>query len=1061
MLPNGPALFGRVPQQPQRQGVPKKSRPPVDNEIKIQALHSLAAIVEDCRRRSLAWSIRLLHEREKAVLTRRIALNKLMRIVNERVRQNQTKFMEVVFAAAAEGDFELEDLLKSSQRNSLSNESRFSTLWRNLNNSIVNRASNASNSGNNLKGLDAFLQKVLDKANTSQDNGRDGDLSMISSIDPFKEMTRLDGLILATDRYSVGMQEIVADDDFMTRVEKQAFNEQAVKTENMFTKQKAKEGQKIERLLLLERQFTQMARILKGLQVRKLLIGFSAIMNAPSIRASPEPVDDLVSFSDDRYEREGFAFKPKHVDDLLESKTGVLGGLLHSLVSNTLLQTFCSIAGHAVDNIEDEDEGEVADLLAFGDQDEMADHSVIELESVQRTYNSGVPRVSASAIDPKTAAFGSMLTSMVMRKKQEALVTLFEHIFEREERRLVVAQAVEVLCGVVTRYQADSAFTALRSEVESQRLGERQTEGVLTIANILAVTAARNALRMIQKESRRQSGIRLGLKTVVELMKIENLKSKASVFQTIKAEYTRYRVTRGLKSVAILFDRSEIMNSGISLAAIFSVGKASRKCCDLFTKYHQEVSERLVHGLASALIEAEYSKRKRLQEYDLDCDIQKMAAEDDEYLQKDYALEFKQTKKTSVRSRKTQCIARVRRPYSSLALFAAKLEFTNICSAFSRIKVKAISQAKREAGLQAVATWLHKSVNRNKRETLATIRKFEWSKHAKVLAGKLFESSVSMSSYQPDIVKVKTKVAARKPNQVPLISSHPNSQIQKLSGKALDRDHKSKKMIAMPREKSSIKFENRGYTLTTASHAKRSEDVQPKIQEVDVPILLKKKVLRKEWPEENALRNTIYSRYKLSTRLLEWEKLTSEQQQEPVRETAFFGQSSTNLLANSPTLSHKQTPEVKQVNPNLTNYFSTEHAQTAKKFDENSPFKVYEEEEALTAYKTTYPKAFTQSSATLKRRASPITIREDHLVASYSRARNLYQSAHESETIAYRPRSRPAASALHCHDHVCCNAAPICRVVRSRMRQWTDDRCHGCQHLHSVAAITKPCCYCR
>ena len=80
MQSHGQALFGRVPTVIQKPAVQR--RRPADNEAKIEGLRRLASIIEDCRLRGLAGSIRLIGEREKAVLTRTIALNKLVRIIH-------------------------------------------------------------------------------------------------------------------------------------------------------------------------------------------------------------------------------------------------------------------------------------------------------------------------------------------------------------------------------------------------------------------------------------------------------------------------------------------------------------------------------------------------------------------------------------------------------------------------------------------------------------------------------------------------------------------------------------------------------------------------------------------------------------------------------------------------------------------------------------------------------------------------------------------------------------------------------------------------------------------
>ena len=141
-----PVLFISIDESKLSQDKPKpKPQKPAgidDNELKIKKLNKIAAIEARISKQSVALAMRKIIDIEKMNLQRKIAFGKLARIFNGKVKGNQQFFMEEMFLAGADGEIDLDELLKSSQRNSIvSNESRLSLIFKNRASYAFNRNS--------------------------------------------------------------------------------------------------------------------------------------------------------------------------------------------------------------------------------------------------------------------------------------------------------------------------------------------------------------------------------------------------------------------------------------------------------------------------------------------------------------------------------------------------------------------------------------------------------------------------------------------------------------------------------------------------------------------------------------------------------------------------------------------------------------------------------------------------------------------------------------------------------------------------------------------------------
>lgn len=1045
MLPHNQTLFGRVPHQPQRPQGAKKGRL-ADNEAKIAGLQALSRIVTDCRRRTLAWGMFKVHEREKAVLTRSIALNKLTRFVQERIREHQTKFMEAVFSVAAEGDFELEDLLKNSQRNSLSNESRFSTLWRNLNTSTGNRPSHASSSGNPLKGLDLYLQQVLDKANASRDSHKEADFSLMSAVDPFRELNKTDAKHLETDRHFIGRHEVGSHEELPLRIENRAFNKQAGKTEDLFSSQQVKSKHRIERLLLLEREFVQLGRLFRGLQVRLQQAAFSTIRHSSLLKQlNPELKTHTMSPSLPERER-------KIRESQLHQSIKFISVVVNDMILKNKLSAFCSVMEASMAPLKCLSDMEHKSEL-IDDEREGGDDSEVDIESLRQSKNRNSNRQAGGLVQQRDLSFLLPVINVFTRTKQETLVALFERAFERQRRNLAFDQGVHILENLIYRLQVRKSLHAIADSAGQSKRQEQQMAVVYLLNSLLATAMTRSSFHRLLDHFEHSTAVTCYLTNLTNLLACGQTSAKFAGFVSLKASYFHQRRQEGLELLSRVIARSRSQQSATLVDQLKKIFQAKKGFEDWTIGYQDAIKLCLVRGLSMALIEAEYSKRKRREDHEREAILNEPPSADDPLDTDIYAI---LKSKAPAKSQKDgPCLAHVKRPYSMLAKAVVKLEFSLKCRAFMKIKSKVEVLAKKEEGCKLLLSKIDKTRESKMKEVVGIIRKANWASLAPILKGKVI--AVNQKQRHPTLtlsLKVGTSASTA--------SNQPAEVVVDLSGHKSVQENSSKKSenveitAAKPAKKTKWPaVADRVHTIT--SEGKQADGtsqggVTDGSKASREPVLTKKKIEQKPWRIDDLPRKSIYEKFKLSTKLSNWESIAKQSEDDPVRETPAFVQTLSTQMA-----SYSNQKELNQA--------------SSRVFIDDSNGKM-----ALDGYKTRDEPSAKQSTTSLTHKSTQTTqidrkiqatsfadstlpagtrfapqktrIREDYSLNNYSSLASL--------------RARGDQLALERPERRMIGGRPYCQMSRSNHCRLC---CKGylagdCEACYSLVVITNSCCCC-
>jgi len=284
-----PVLFGKIEHPPLwEEAKPKIVKKPgqTETDIKIDRLNNLLIIEKRVKERNLRWAYKKIDCNERFVLQQKIALNKILKTVGEKVRKYQLRFMEGMFSAA-EGDIDFEELLKSSQRNSISNDSRFSTVWRNRastggfgmkispkDKSRLTAGAFADQSSH----LDSFVQQILERASKEKSGPSHSRISEEDGSSFLGTGTRRSNTEADDVPITITHHLPTEEDDFPTKVEINAYNKKADKFEKLMGNRMEKNTKKIERYLILERVFVQMARIFASIRYKSTALAFGRII---------------------------------------------------------------------------------------------------------------------------------------------------------------------------------------------------------------------------------------------------------------------------------------------------------------------------------------------------------------------------------------------------------------------------------------------------------------------------------------------------------------------------------------------------------------------------------------------------------------------------------------------------------------------------------------------------------------------------------------------------------------------------------------------------------------
>lgn len=895
------ALFGKIEpvELPVAQRNVAKRRADADNEDRIASLRRVAEIEANVNTRGKRWAMRKLVEREKYVLKAKVALNKMLRIIQDRIRQEQNFFMEGVFSAAAEGDWELEELLKSSARNSLSNESRFSTILRNRNSSSgYNRTSYQSSSGNPLKGLDNYLQQVLDKASHERET-KNVSYSMRSGQNEYRHSTKAVKKNSDEDRYSLGKQIANPGDSYLTKVEKVAYNTVAKKTENILNQTKEREGKKIERLLLLEREFTQLARIMKGIKMRSMLITFNELSKihllhtqAMILRDESRDIDDDQVKNDDCHATPGWCEEgedlpedsgmPKETELACLRLDNALTAVVHRFQNTALyrmkqcqveVELQARIIQRADLNAEDDWKQDLAIALT-GEDEDMAEvvHEIV-LDPHGNRYLT------------RTLMLNHFLNKMFSSRRQAMLISLFQNIYQIEEVKMERSRGLNILNYyselVLMRFSIGKLAENCLEDQERER-------GYMTLYNVIEESTGeqlREALHILFYNKERVNNIRECLGLVEAAISKRETSWKASGFKALKSNYNLANIKVATQRLSFLITRSEVIQMATAMKTVTIFGLARVKLSKMLEISYCRTRECMLADLVTGMIDAQYQKQKRLEGYDVeDWEASENECDPCEAVQV-IEWEHVQQERTLVRGLE---LPHASKPYSVLPLKVAMHEFRTKCSAFGRIAQRARHNSDKEVAMNMLFDSLPAKM---KQDSFSRIRKHKASENLTILSGEIFDSHKSVSHKSIKLSQLPQEKPKKRFSQLKSQKKMEERQGETAPTPQIELSEVLDQQSKPPRTADKAILVDRVYTLSSANDAENTFREKSDQKFEYEPVLSKKRLYPKEPTDLSRPSYGSYVSYKLSTRLQTWGqggKPRDKSEERPVRETAKF-----------------------------------------------------------------------------------------------------------------------------------------------------------------------------
>ena len=842
-------------------------------------MRKVAEIEAKVNERSRRWGMRKLVEREKTLLKAKIAFNKMLRIIQDRVKREQNFFMEGVFSAAAEGDWELEELLKSSARNSLSNESRFSTIWRNRNSSSgYNRTSYQSSSGNPLKGLDTFLQQVLDKASQEKES-KNANYSMRSGQDEYRGSSK--GVKKATDedRYSLGMHLATPADTYLAKVEKETYNKVAKKSENILNQGKEREGKKIERLLLLERDFTQLARIMKAIRLRNLIVSFNELTKihllheqAEYLRGKSEAIDEDLVIQDDYIDDPGWGQDERDYEyqaDIPQAWPLAIQAteeMLQELVGRRQAQSLYCIRQCQIEEVLQARIIQAANLTAEDDWKQDLTVALIgKNEELTDIVENSLNDPSGNRFFSRTIMLNHFLDRIFSSRRQSILIALFESIYENEEVKVERNRALNMMnyySEVVTlRYTMLSL--AENCVIDQER--ENSYHRLFSVMQQHTINQTRDALNRLYTHKETTNIFGSGLDKLNLIVTDQEFTQKSDAFAELKSIYKIDNIRRAIQKLSFMMTRSEVISLATSMKIVMNFGIARVKLARVLEVSYFRTRESFLADLVTGMIDAQYQKQKRLDDYNLEQEDSNSEYKESpsEVIQ---VIEWEHTQQERTRTG-DRTLPHASKPYSVLPLLITMHEFRTKCSAFNRVAEKAKIIAGKDAAVDKLFDSLPTALIK---DSFSKIRKHHAADSLTVLSGEVINSQLTNSYRSIKLSKASLKNPKKKLSQVKL----QNKQGPKLD---ISAQKPVTKRSALPTDANrpprmvdkSILID-RVYTISSANDHEPTHDEKSEQAYEYEPILKRKRLYPKQPSDIDRPTHGTYVSYKLSTRLQAW-----------------------------------------------------------------------------------------------------------------------------------------------------------------------------------------------
>ena len=313
--------------------IPTKSSLADDNDTRILKLNKIAAIEGRISKISVRWALKMLIDIEKKILQRKIALGKIGRIFNEKIKKINQNFMEEMFLAGADGEINLEELLKSSQRNSVkSSESRLSLIFKNRSSFGMDRNSSM---GPDSLNRDLPFRHSLPRNEKSMKER----MGSVSGMNPYDDhiwssgFENLGGSSVTSDdiRFSNKTQQIdMKKEQKPTKIDRskpRVVSSHVTKLEKLFSKKNEKISKEISKMVEIERRFSGIDGLINSYKKKSKSSAFS------ELKSLKEPISSLMSVR-----------KYRHLEESITKFTEIINSVFASNYILVVDQTFYSLS---------------------------------------------------------------------------------------------------------------------------------------------------------------------------------------------------------------------------------------------------------------------------------------------------------------------------------------------------------------------------------------------------------------------------------------------------------------------------------------------------------------------------------------------------------------------------------------------------------------------------------------------------------------------------------------------------------------------------------------------